>query len=108
MADGKPQPAKPRTGEQGLETIPPTPNVSQSAAQIETPIDIHNTRFLESNTSMVPDLRGALRPACHISVEPAIPVRTNPWPPNVNPPMGRGCVNLDNLSKLSEPEHSFL
>ena len=66
------QPAKPRTGEQGLETILPTPNVSQSLAQVETPVDIDNTMFLESNTSMVPDLRDALRSACHISVEPAI------------------------------------
>lgn len=78
MADRKPQPAKPRTGEQGLETVSPTPNVSQSAAQVETPVDIHNTRFLESNTSMVPDLRDALGLACHIAMEPAIPVRTNP------------------------------
>lgn len=56
-----------------------TPKVSQSAVHVETPTDVHTTRFLESDTGMAPALRDALRPACQISVMSHTMVRTNPW-----------------------------
>lgn len=107
MADGKPSPAKPKTEEQGLGTIP-QPNLNESSAHVETPTDIHNSRFLVLNTGMASAVRNVLRPAYQISVESAIPqeeqICSSPKWESSHMENSGGYVNLDNFYKLSEPQ----
>lgn len=101
MADGQPQPAKPSTEEQGLETISQPQMSANQQHMLRPPTDVHNPRFLESNTGMAPALSDALRRACQIPVEPAMSqreqIRGSPKCGSSHGEDAGGCVNLDNL-----------